>query len=375
MMNKISLRLRITVITCMLLSICCIVLAVFINTSGREQMNRAAVIVGTSKTTELVLNKEIVDATLSSATKELLKPTFQMFNLSTVLYSMVIVLIGGIIIYFLSARMLKPVRIFSENVLNITEKNLAEKVELPEAKDEIYQLTKSFNYMTSQLSEFFEAQKKFSAHAAHELRTPLAVLQTKFDVFYKEKNHTEEEYTQLLNDLQKQVTRLSSLSTNLLEFSELDKVNLDNPVEIYSMLDEIVCDLLSIAEKKGITLSLSGDESIINGDDPLLYRAFYNLIDNAIKYNVTSGTVRVKVVKRDGQSIVTIFDTGIGIPDEMKQNVINPFVRVDKSRSREFGGVGLGLAIAVGIIKKHNGTLSITDNKPKGTIIKVTFNN
>ena len=180
-------------------------------------------------------------------------------------------------------------------------------------------------------------------------------------------------HSESVADLQKQVTRLSSLSTNLLEFAELDKVKFDTPVEIYSMLDEIVCDLLHVAENKKITLSLTGDFSTLYGDDPLLYRAFYNLIENAIKYNVVGGDVSIQVNNCKGQSIVTITDTGIGIPDEMKQSVTNPFVRVDKSRSRELGGVGLGLAIAVGIIKKHKGVLTITDSQPTGTIMIVTF--
>ncbi|MCM1989072.1 HAMP domain-containing sensor histidine kinase [Oceanirhabdus seepicola] len=267
--------------------------------------------------------------------------------------------------------MLKPVKELSEKIENVTAHNLSQKIETPNIQDEIYGLTKSFNTMIEKLEQSFESQKQFSANAAHELRTPLAVLQVKLDVFEKEENHNIEEFTELISDMKKHTSRLSNLVISLLELTNLEEIPMENNIEVYSLIEEILWDLDSIAEKNNISLSLTGDTAKIIGDDTLLYRGFYNLIENAIKYNNHNGKVDVDIETKNNDVIIKISDTGIGIPTDMKERIFEPFVRVDKSRSREMGGAGLGLAITSEIIKKHGGSIEISDNMPKGTIFTV----
>lgn len=403
MFKKMTLRLRITVITCILLSISCIFLTGLLNRSGTQKMYTI------QKTTEAYMVPKqkikeystIIDGTkllpsvpkmpieraekatykmpiasiksTSSVPAKIIQPVYQSFQYESLLYMLLIILGGGLLTYYISGKMLRPVKELSEKIENVTAHNLSEKLETPKIQDEIYGLTKSFNTMIEKLERAFNSQKQFSANAAHELRTPLAVLQTKLDVFEKEENHNIEDYIDLISAMKKHTTRLSNLIISLLEISNLEEIPMQNNTEVYSLIDEIFCDLEPVAEKNTISLSLTGDKAEIIGDDTLLYRGFYNIIENAIKYNSKNGEVHVDIQTQETQVIVKISDTGIGIPTEMKEKIFDPFVRVNKSRSRKLGGAGLGLAITNEIIKKHGGGIEISDNIPKGTIFTVLF--
>lgn len=389
--KKLTLRLRLTVITCILLSLCCLLLTGLLNRSGIEKMYKI------QKTTEAYIkpkistiendkkiNKtEIIPSIPSKQIEKIpgyksvpakkLQPVYRSFHKESLSYMLLIIFGGGLLTYYISGKMLKPVKELSEKIENVTAHNLSEKLEVPNIQDEIYGLTKSFNTMIEKLERSFESQKQFSANAAHELRTPLSVLQVKLDVFEKEKTHNIEEYRELISNIKKHTSRLSNLVISLLELTNLEEIPMENNIEVYSLIEEILWDLESITEKNNVSLSLTGNTAEIIGDDTLLYRAFYNLIENAIKYNIQNGKVHVDIQTKDNDVIVKIYDTGIGIPTDMKEKIFDPFVRVDKSRSREIGGAGLGLAITNEIIKKHGGNIEISENIPKGTIFTVRF--
>lgn len=392
MLKKMTLRIRITIITCILLSICCIILTGLLNRSGTQNMYKI------QKTTEAYIapkqntkNSTVIDGTKITPSipsipstpitekysplvpAEKLLPVYQNYRHESLLYMLLIILIGGLLTYYISGKMLKPVKELSEKIENVTAHNLSEKLETPKIHDEIFGLTNSFNIMIEKLDQAFESQKQFSANAAHELRTPLAVLQTKLDVFDKEENHSIQEHTELISDIKKHTARLSNLVISLLEISNLEEIPMQNNTDVYILIEEILCDLEPITKENNIHLSLTGDNAKIIGDDTLLYRGFYNIIENAIKYNVQNGKVHVNIKNKNSDIIVKIADSGIGIPNEMKERIFEPFVRVDKSRSREMGGTGLGLAITREIIKKHGGNIEISDNIPRGTIFTVIF--
>lgn len=214
-------------------------------------------------------------------------------------------------------------------------------------------------------------QKRFSADAAHELRTPLAVLTTKIDVFKKKTSHSKEQYDELITIFEKQTARLSELVVTLLEMTDMNDDFDKEPIHLQAILQEVVTELSPIADEKEIELHLTGVDGAVQGNIDLLYRAFYNIVENAIKYNHAGGAVNIQVQSNNHQIMVAIKDTGIGISDEEKKNIFEPFYRVDQSRSRAMGGSGLGLAIVEGIMNKHNGKITVTSNETGGTCFQI----
>ena len=227
--------------------------------------------------------------------------------------------------------------------------------------------------MTEKLDRAFSVQKRFSADAAHELRTPLTVMQTKLDVFRKKEQHTPEEYNALISAFQKQLGRLRSLVTELLDIANMEGDWNMQEVSLLEILEDVSADLLPVADDKNITISLSGKDGCVLGNPGLLYRAFYNLVENGIKYNVPGGNVDVEIEEKGNAVTVSVSDTGNGIPESMKNQIFEPFFRVDKSRSREMGGAGLGLSMVDAIIKKHSGTVTVTDREGGGSCFTVTL--
>ncbi|WP_250860431.1 HAMP domain-containing sensor histidine kinase [Oceanirhabdus seepicola] len=297
------------------------------------------------------------------------------FQVQSIIYMLSVIIGGGLLTYYISGKSLKPIKNLSSQIKNITTHNLSKKIDVPNAKDEIAELTTSFNEMTDKLSNAFTSQKQFSANAAHELRTPLAVLQTKVDVFKKKKDHTTVEYDSLIDVLETHTHRLSDIVKNLLDMTNMQEIELNESINLYSLLEDILYDLEDIAIKKHVTLDLSDDNAFVYGNYNLLHRAFYNLVENSIKYNRKNGNVSVNIKSTKNDVTVVVCDTGIGIPSEMQSQIFNPFFKVDKSRSREMGGVGLGLSIVKNIIENHGGSIIVKDNKPRGTCFVVTLKN
>lgn len=288
------------------------------------------------------------------------------FRGNTIVVMICLIVFGSVLTYVFASKTLKPLEHLTETVDNININNLDENIPLPHTGDEVDRLTQSFNDMTTKLNQSYQVQKNFSANAAHELRTPLAMLQTQVEVFQMKSDRSATEYDALLQSITESTDRLSHLVNDLLSFTNEQEIDLSYPVDLRSLLDETVFELEAAAEAKQIQVTVSG-EGTAYGNDSLLQRAFYNLIANAIRYNVDGGCVDIQIES----SRVIISDTGIGIPDEAKPNIFNTFFCVDKSRSRELGGSGLGLAIVKNIIEKHNGYVYVKDNLPQGTVFVV----
>ncbi len=377
MLKKLSLRWRLALITAILITVCCIGLTVVLNYSAYRLVDSIDATVITTPTKEIgdnpIVDKEISGMTPSVAAENL-RQAKQGYRKESILYTIVAVLLGSVLTYYVSGKALRPVKALNEQVKNINVHNLSETLDVPATKDEIAELTQSFNEMTDKLNEAFLMQQRFSTSAAHELRTPLAVLQTKIDVFNKKEQHTIEEYDVLVATVQKQTGRLRGLVGNLLDMTNMDDYSEHQVIALSDLFEDIFDELSQIAYDKNVTFSIQCDESNVYGNVDLLYRVFYNLVENAIKYNIQGGKVEVGINSNgQGKVIVTINDTGIGIPDDLKKRIFEPFYRVDKSRSREMGGVGLGLSIVDSIIKKHNGTITVSDNENGGNCFTVTL--
>lgn len=374
MLKKLSVRWRMTLLSAFLLTICCIGITGFLNYSAYKMIDG----VDATVITESAIAAPSVDgeethlgeaAYTTPADISMLKRTF---SLQSVVFMLIIILGGSALTYYAAGRALRPLTKLNNQVKNINVQNLSTAMDVPETKDEIAELTQSFNEMTNKLEAAFKTQERFSANAAHELRTPLTVLQTKLDVFKKSNTHTDEEYQNIIATFEKQVGRLRNLITVLLDMTNIDHNTEQDAVNLCDVLEDIISELTPVAEKNKVTLSVNCDDITVTGNLDLLYRAFYNLVENGIKYNKKNGTVTVKARKLpNDRAEILISDTGIGIPDEMKEQIFEPFFRVDKSRSRAMGGAGLGLAMVDSIIKKHNGTISVADNKNGGSCFKI----
>ena len=291
--------------------------------------------------------------------------------------------------YFLTKKTLTPLQKLTSEVSQIQAQNLSTQLAVPNSKDEIAQLTSSFNEMLARLDNAFSTQKQFSANAAHELRTPLAVLQTNLEVFEKKQEPEMVEYQQLFTMIKEQTARLSQLVGTLLDMTNLKSVPRTDHVSLEELVDEVFCDLDPVAEKAGISIhfddsssqdwhtdvhtpdasALNNNIRNITGSYVLLYRAVYNLVENAIKYNRPNGSVTVSVKEKNGQAMILVKDTGIGISPENQKKIFDPFFRVDKSRSRAMGGAGLGLALVDSIAREHGGSVKVLESNEKGSII------
>lgn len=368
MLKKISLRWRLTIFTSLLIMICCIGLSFVLKLSAYRMANTidANVILPAIPTNGEVQAIPLMPSVISEAKHSYLTESF--------IYTFFAVFIGGILTYYISKKILEPVQVLNMQVKNIEANHLNCALEVPSTNDELSELTQSFNEMIQRIEEAFSMQKRFSQDAAHELRTPLTILQTKIDVFQKKQNHTTDEYDQLVNSFDKQVKRLRKVLTQLLNFANLEEKLQFSKIRLDLMLNEIVDELSVLEMNRNIILNLKVEDLELNGNESLLYQTFYNLIENAIKYNVLHGKVDIIMNQTSDKKIdIIIKDTGIGIPKEMQKHIFEPFYRVDKSRSREMGGNGLGLALVKNIVDQHHGIITVKDNQPKGTIFIVTL--
>ena len=284
---------------------------------------------------------------------------------------LLVVLLSGAVTYWLTGKALSPLRKMAGQMETIQAQNLAQPVEVPGTEDEVAHLAKSFNAMLSRLEKSFKTQKRFSANAAHELRTPLAVIQARLDLLDRKSKELPGDCAESLEILAAQTERLSHLVEELLQMARLETVQKSDQISLPALLEEILCDLEEIAQKNGVKMIQHPSEGELVGNDALLYRAIYNVIENSIKYNHTGGQVSVQSKAEQGQIIITILDSGCGIPAEDQGQVFEPFFRVDKSRSRQMGGCGLGLALTKAIIELHGGQIGIVSSSPKGTTIRI----
>ena len=373
-MKKLSLQWRITLMTALLICSTCMAMNWLIGCSGRHYMDS----IGANLSTAIDPSEGAVE--YFDPSREGLDP-----NLTIVIYgaqtsftatnwyiTAAVTLLGGILAYFVSGRALRPLRTFVAQVEKVQPDNLADMKITEEVLPEFRQFSDSFNQMLERLDEGFTAQRQFTGNAAHELRTPLALMQAQVELFSAEHPDVLPETADFLRLLREQTERMTQMTRTLLEMCGLQAVPCTDHIELGPMVDEIFADLAPLAEKNNITLERDGD-GVMTGSDTLIYRLLFNLTENAIKYNRPGGSVRLSVTPEPEKLLIRVSDTGRGIPERFQRSIFQPFFRVDKSRSREYGGVGLGLSLVWEIVKLHGGTVCVENSSEAGTTVAVSL--
>ena len=351
-MKKISLQWRITLMTAILIGITCVSMNSLIGYSGRHYMDSIGS--GISANSDSYKGEqEFFDPESADLDQEV-----------------TIIVNGAQFVCGIAGEL--PLHTFASRVENVQPNNLPDMKITDDVPAEFKQFSISFNQMLDRLDEGFTAQRQFTGNAAHELRTPLALLQAQLELFSVEHPNLDAESADFLKLLQEQTERMSQVTKTLLEMSELRTVPCNDCIELAPMIEEILADLSPVAEKKGVTLECDGTGTMV-GSDTLIYRLIFNLTENAIRYNRPDGTVRVSVSQEGDDLVVRVADTGCGIPEKYKESIFQPFFRVDKSRSRENGGVGLGLSLVWEIADIHGGKVQAEESTEKGTVMTVTF--
>ena len=294
------------------------------------------------------------------------------YKKNSLMISAILAFIGGVVTYFISGHALRPIREFSDKIEEVQAQNLAaSRIEENKVK-ELNQLSVSYNKMLERLSDAFEIQRQFTANAAHELRTPLSLMQVQLDLYNSTRHPDNDADTlQTIKMVTEQNGRLSKMVKTLLDMSELQTVGRDDEIMVDALVDEVLADLDPLAQEKNIKLTGKCKNITMVGSDILIYRLVYNLVENAIKYNHSGGQVTVTAYRKEKHVYLSVEDTGNGIPEELRERVFEPFFRVDKSRSRELGGVGLGLALVREIVRVHDGSIAVRSNPSGGTVFDV----
>lgn len=374
--NKLSIRTRLVVITVFILVICCIGLTAIINYSATQMAMQVAQTVTPAQSIGDIDNQiepQLPAMSLGESTESIQRQQqiIDNFYRNSFLYMLFIIVIGGSMMYLFSKSILLPLSKLNDKIKNSTVSTLSDKLSVPNSNDEIAELTVSFNKMTDRIQEAFLFQQQFSGNVAHELRTPLTIMKTKIDVFEKRENHTSAEYKELIENQKNQLMRLSEIIQILLEITNTDNLQEKEHFLVSDMIENILLDFSNMTAQKNICIATDLQNVEIYGNVDLLYHAFSNLIQNSIRYNVKNGDIYISAKQKQHDTVIQICDTGIGISEENRQRIFEPFFRVDKSRSREMGGAGLGLSIVKKIIEKHDGTITVSNNNPQGTCFTV----
>lgn len=381
-MKKMSLQWRLTIITTLLIAMICGSLTIFIYKNGVYYIDSLQNTVDAKSEDNNEKNPDEIYISIPDEEWNNFAKNFsiQVYNnkadykKSSLLFSTLLSLLGGVITFFISGHALKPLCDFSKKIEEVQAQNLSDSRIEENKFSELNQLSVSYNKMLERLSEAFKLQRQFTANAAHELRTPLAVMQLQIDL-YNSSKHPDNDTSaqQTISMITEQTERLSKMVRTLLDMSELQTIARDEEIAIAALVEEVLADLEPLAQEKGINLIEKCDNVLLMGSDILIYRLVYNLIENAIKYNFSGGTVTVTATQQNSQLHLTVEDTGNGIPEELKERIFEPFFRLDKSRSRELGGVGLGLALVREIVRVHNGSILVKNNANSGTTFEVIF--
>lgn len=381
-MKKMSLQWRLTIIITLLIAMICGSLTIFIYKNGVYYIDSLQNTVDAKSEDNNEKNPDEIYISIPDEEWNNFAKNFsiQVYNnkadykKSSLLFSTLLSLLGGVITFFISGHALKPLCDFSKKIEEVQAQNLSDSRIEENKFSELNQLSVSYNKMLERLSEAFKLQRQFTANAAHELRTPLAVMQLQIDLYNSSKHpNNDTSAQQTISMITEQTERLSKMVRTLLDMSELQTIARDEEIAISALVEEVLADLEPLAQEKGINLIEKCDNVLLMGSDILIYRLVYNLVENAIKYNFSSGTVTVTATQQNSQLHLTVEDTGNGIPEELKERIFEPFFRLDKSRSRELGGVGLGLALVREIVRVHNGSILVKNNANSGTTFEVIF--
>ena len=369
-MKHLSLQWRITLMSVLLIGVTCISMNLLLCSSGMYYMDTIANTIQGGTVLIDVEGEVSFDPQLVAPDEDLtiiVDGAQGRFRTTNWYITAAVTLLSGILAYFVSGHALKPLRSFASQVEQVQMSNLADMKINEDVLPEFRQFSHSFNQMLERLNNAFAAQRQFTGNAAHELRTPLAILQTKLELFAEEHPDMNPETAELVGTLLEQINRLTALVRTLLEMSNLVSVPRSDHIELAPLLDEILADLTPLAQKNGISLGAQCDDISIVGSDALIYRLLFNLIENGIKYNRPNGSVSVAVHQEANQVSLRVSDTGFGISQEYRDSIFQPFFRVDKSRSRKMGGVGLGLALVREIAVLHGGSVTVEASSDQGT--------
>ncbi len=373
-MKRLSLQWRITLMTVLLIGVTCVIMNLLLCSSGVYYMDTIADSLQGGGT--VILN----EGGAVSFDPQHIAPDEELtivvdgaqgrFRTTNWYITAAVMLLSGVLTHFVSGRALKPLRSFASQVEQVQLNNLADMRIDEDSISEFRQLSRSFNQMLERLNNAFAAQRQFTGNAAHELRTPLTLMQAQLDLFSSEHPDVPPEIAEFLALLREQTERLTRLTKTLLEMSNLRQVARNERIQLAPMIEEIFTDLAPLVEKRGITLEADGD-GVMTGSDALIYRLIFNLTENAVKYNRPGGSVQVCVTQETEKLLIRVSDTGCGIPEKYQQSIFQPFFRVDKSRSREYGGAGLGLSLVWEIADLHGGSVWVEESSDKGTTIAV----
>ena len=362
-----SIRAQLTFLMVALLVCCCVVLTWLVYRSTSELLELAAANAINKGTLSIVLDVGAIERSI-------------LFDALGILFFVIIA--GSCAAYLLAGHYTKPVQQLSAHMKEIGPNTLSDSIEIEGGGEEVQELVKSFNQMTDQLDEAFAMQSRFSVSAAHELRTPIAVLRTKLDVF-KKKKRKQHEYDELVDTMETYIDRLSAIIANLLELTETSELGEVEDVSLDAVITTVVDYLESVAQNNMVSVQVNtqidahsdtkseAQNLTVKGNANLLYRAIYNLVENAIRYNHKEGSVNIALETEGQECLVTIADTGVGIAPEQRELVFEPFYRVNKSRSREFGGAGIGLSLVKTILKRHGASITVSENTPQGSVFTI----
>ena len=381
-MKRLSLQWRITLLTILLLAAACVTMKTLLCSSGHAYMDSIGnYVMHYAEEGPLAIRVDIPEEQWKDMSERFngefvveLSGAKHSFCMRGWYIALTVTVLGGAVAYFVSGRALKPLKRFTAKAERVQLQSLTEITLSEDEAVEFSRLSRAVNQMLLRLKQAFDAQQQFVGNAAHELRTPLALMQARLDL-YMSTDHGDicPETAETLAMMREQTERLSRMVRTLLDMSELKTVPRTDRIQIAPMIEEVLADLSPLAEKSGVTLSQSGGDLWITGSDVLVYRAIFNLVENGVKYNCPGGSVCVAVSQRGQEAVIEVKDTGCGIPENFRESVFQPFFRVDKSRSREKGGVGLGLSLVWEIAHLHGGDVRIRESGESGTVIELTL--
>ena len=374
-MNRISFQWRITLMTAVLIAGACICLNLLLYRSGATGMdNLNGYVLQYQQSDEENLTIEIPDDQMSDFLVQFSQEVYDakaVFGRKGWCITAAVTLLSAAIAYFVSGKALEPLKKLAQQAERIDQDSLVEVRFEENTIPEFRNLSQSVNRMLDRLAQSFDLQRQFAGNAAHELKTPLAIMQAKLEMFAEEHPDADSEVNDLLRFQTDQVSRLAGLVRTLLEMSDLQSIPREDLIELAPRADEIVADLTPLAQRRSVTLFQECEEVSIKGSDTLIYRLLFNLVENAIKYNTPGGSVHITIQQKNSSAVLRVADTGCGIPEEYQQSIFQPFFRVDKSRSREYGGAGLGLSLVWEVANLHGGSVWVEESSDKGTTIAV----
>ena len=381
-MKRLSLQWRITLLTILLLAAACVTMKTLLCSSGHAYMDSIGnYVMHYAEEEPLAIRVDIPEEQWKDMSERFsgefvveLTGAKHSFCMRGWYIALAVTVLGGAVAYFVSGRALKPLKRFTAKAERVQLQSLTEITLSEDEAVEFSRLSRAVNQMLLRLKQAFDAQQQFVGNAAHELRTPLALMQARLDL-YMSTDHGDScpETEETIAMMQEQTERLSRMVRTLLDMSELKAVPRNDRIQLAPMIEEVLADLSPLAEKSGVTLSQSGEDLWVTGSDVLVYRAIFNLVENGVKYNCPGGSVCVAVSRRGQKAVIEVKDTGCGIPENFRESVFQPFFRVDKSRSREKGGVGLGLSLVWEIAHLHGGNVRIRESGESGTVIELTL--